>query len=173
MLKTSVLTGLIALCTHALGAEFPVRIQCVRLAGNPIVTENMLPGDEGQSINGPSLIHVPEWVKNPLGKYYLYFAHHTGKYIRLAYADRIEGPWKIHPGGVLQLAEQTVLSGHLASPDAIVDRDAKRIVLYFHGKPAGMAAKRGEKGDRDPEAGRNRRTRSPRTGYTSAREICT
>ena len=35
------------------------------------------------ALTDPSLIRVPSWVKNPLGKYYLYFAHHTGKYIRL------------------------------------------------------------------------------------------
>ena len=30
------------------------------------------------NINGPSVISVPDWVENPLGKYYLYFAHHRG-----------------------------------------------------------------------------------------------
>ena len=30
------------------------------------------------NINGPSLVRVPEWVEDPLGKYYLYFAHHRG-----------------------------------------------------------------------------------------------
>ena len=30
------------------------------------------------NINGPSLIKVPHWMENPLGKYYLYFAHHKG-----------------------------------------------------------------------------------------------
>lgn len=34
---------------------------------------------------------VPSWVPKPLGKYYLYFAHHRGSYIRLAYADNIAG----------------------------------------------------------------------------------
>ncbi|NET62179.1 MAG: hypothetical protein F6K47_40550, partial [Symploca sp. SIO2E6] len=34
----------------------------------------------GSNINGPSLIRVPEWIENPLGRYYLYFAHHQGKY---------------------------------------------------------------------------------------------
>ena len=42
------------------------------------------------NINGPSLVRVPEWVENPLGKYYLYFAHHRGAYIRLAYADALK-----------------------------------------------------------------------------------
>lgn len=31
----------------------------------------MLPGRDGENINGPSLIRVPAWVKNPLGRYYL------------------------------------------------------------------------------------------------------
>lgn len=112
------------------GADAPV---AVRTAGNPIIREDMLPGDDGASINGPSLIRVPAWVKNPLGKYYLYFAHHAGKYLRLAYADRLEGPWKIHAGGVQRLDAQTALVGHLASPDAIVDEANHRIYLFYHG----------------------------------------
>jgi hypothetical protein len=35
----------------------------------------------GSNINGPSLIRVPDWVPDPLGRYYLYFAHHHGTYI--------------------------------------------------------------------------------------------
>ncbi len=147
------LTSLLALCGNLCGADFPVRIKATRLPGNPIIREDMLPGDDGTSINGPSLIRVPAWVKNPLGKYYLYFAHHKGKYIRLAYADRIEGPWKIYPGGVMPMDDQTALKGHVASPDAIVDADGKRIVLYFHGQPASLVAKKMPPGERDPEAG--------------------
>ncbi|GIT64032.1 MAG: hypothetical protein Ct9H300mP22_4320 [Gammaproteobacteria bacterium] len=44
------------------------------------------------NIQGPSLIKVPEWIENPLGKYYLYFADHKGLYIRLAYADELQDP---------------------------------------------------------------------------------
>ncbi len=66
-----------------------------RFEKNPIITADMLGKDLGDNINGPSLLRVPEWVPNKLGKYYLYFAHHKGKYIRLAYADDLKGPWKI------------------------------------------------------------------------------
>jgi hypothetical protein len=96
----------------------------------------MLPGDEGESINGPSLIRLPGWVPDPLGRYYLYFAHHDGGYIRLAYADRLEGPWRIHPGGVLRLGDQRALRGHIASPEAVVDEENRRVHLFFHGLPA-------------------------------------
>ena len=41
------------------------------------------------NINGPSLIRVPDWLPNPLGQYYLYFAHHKGDHMRLAYADSV------------------------------------------------------------------------------------
>ncbi len=57
------------------------------------------------NINGPSVIRVPVWVDNPLGRYYLYFAHHKGNHIRLAYAERPTGPWTLHEGGILSLAE--------------------------------------------------------------------
>lgn len=93
----------------------------------------MLPRHDGRNINGPSLIRVPSWVANPLGAYYLYFAHHAGSYLRLAYADRLDGPWKIHEPGVLRLDEAPGCQGHLASPDVHIDDDRREILMYFHG----------------------------------------
>ncbi|MEM7361206.1 MAG: hypothetical protein AAF431_19135 [Pseudomonadota bacterium] len=57
------------------------------------------------NINGPAVIKVPDWIENPLGEYYLYFAHHKGDYIRLAYADQPAGPWQIYEPGVLSLVD--------------------------------------------------------------------
>lgn len=105
---------------------------CVtRLPENPIIHAGM---DEqiGHNINGPSLIRVPEWVPQPLGRYYLYFAHHQGKFIRMAYADKIDGPWKIHKGGVLQLGD-TSCRDHIASPDVHVCSEQRSLRMYFHG----------------------------------------
>ncbi|TKB17065.1 MAG: hypothetical protein E5V75_12460 [Mesorhizobium sp.] len=99
----------------------------------PLITPGMLPGDDGANINGPSLVRMPDWAKGRLGAYHLYFAHHHGSYIRLAYSDAIEGSWRIHPGGVLSLAECPFLQGHIASPDVHVDERNQRIVMYFHG----------------------------------------
>lgn len=109
----------------------------VRLPGNPIVT----PASSttlGDNINGPSLIRVPEWVEQPLGRYYLYFAHHAGKFIRLAYADRLSGPWKIHEPGTLRLEQARPCYDHIASPDLHVDSMRREILMYFH-CPAGSA----------------------------------
>jgi len=112
-------------------------INVMRFKNNPIIKPEMLPGDEGKNINGPSLIRVPKWVINPLGKYYLYFAHHLGKYIRLAYADSLEGPWKIYASGALRIEDTIFFSrkkgSHIASPDVIVDDINKQIRMYFHG----------------------------------------
>ena len=47
----------------------------------------------------PSLIRMPDWIESPLGRYYPYFADHKGRYIRLAYADDLADPWRIHPPG--------------------------------------------------------------------------
>jgi len=109
-----------------------------RLPANPIVRPHM-DARMGDNINGPSLIRVPDWVKNPLGRYYLYFAHHDGHYIRLAYADKLEGPWRTHEAGVLSL-EQSRFAGHVASPDVHVDQSERRIRMYFHGSevPSGV-----------------------------------
>ena len=43
-----------------------------RLADNPIITPESSP-TLGDNINGPSMIRIPDWVPNSLGRYYLYF----------------------------------------------------------------------------------------------------
>jgi hypothetical protein len=111
----------------------------VRLAGNPIVTPASSP-TLGENIAGPSLIRVPDWVERPLGRYYLYFAHHAGKFIRLAYADRLVGPWKIHEPGTLRLEQVPRCNDHIASPDMHVDSARREILMYFH-CPAGLPGK--------------------------------
>ena len=108
-------------------AEALPSIMAKRVVDHPIITPAMLPGDDGASINGPSLIRVPEWVQHRLGRYYLYFAHHEDDAIRMAYADQLEGPWTIHPGGVLGLSEQSALRGHIASPEAVIDEELAEI----------------------------------------------
>jgi hypothetical protein len=113
------------------------RFQVVRFKESPILHPGLkgLEGNLGRNINGPSLIRVPSWVENPLGKYYLYFAHHSGAYLRLAFADRLEGPWTVHAPGVLHVKEAPGRD-HIASPDVHVDDAAKEIRMYFHQPPA-------------------------------------
>ena len=124
----------------------PINIS--RLLNRPIIYTEQ---DDriGSNINGPSLIKVPDWVSNPLGCYYLYFADHKGKYIRMAYADKIEGPWRIYTPGVLDLEHSLFetedlsssvgcqndkyLYAHIASPDVHVDHDNQIIRMYYHG----------------------------------------
>ncbi len=102
-----------------------------RLSCNPII-HPALDASIGDNINGPSLIRVPDWVERPLGRYYLYFAHHVGKHIRLAHADRLCGPWKVYTPGVLSL-EDSFCTGHVASPDVHVDDERREIRMYYHG----------------------------------------
>lgn len=113
-----------------------MNIHAVRLPHNPIVTPD-LSATLGDNINGPSLIAVPSWVAKPLGKYYLYFANHQGKFIRLAYADALTGPWKIYEPGVLRIEDAVMCHDHIASPDVHVDQPQKRIRMYFHCPAAG------------------------------------
>jgi len=123
-----------------------------RLLDCPIIHQALHPS-LGNNINGPSVIAAPPWLDAPQGRYYLYFAHHEGRHIRLAFADSLTGPWRIHPPGALRLAEtpfpQTppdaaqpawaVAKGvdglypHIASPDVHVDHGARLLRMYFHG----------------------------------------
>jgi len=128
-----VLAALLAAGAMARGVEQGKKmLKVVQFEQNPIIRPEMLPGKDGANINGASLIRVPDWVEKPLGRYYLYFAHHGGSYIRLAIADRLEGPWRVHKTGVLSLKDAPGCKGHVASPDAVVVPERKEIRLYFH-----------------------------------------
>jgi len=96
-----------------------------------MIHRQMFSDNNGENINGPSLIKVPKWVKNPLGNYYLYFAHHRGEYIRMAYSDNITGPYTIYEEGTLKLT-QTVGNDHVASPDVHIDDENQEIIMYYH-----------------------------------------
>ena len=79
-------------------------VKVTRLVDRPIIQQG-IDASIGENIQGPSLIRVPDWVQDPLGRYYLYFADHKGLYIRLAYADALTGPWKIHAPGSLHIED--------------------------------------------------------------------
>jgi hypothetical protein len=139
----SMLTAAIAAASPA--AAPPPQISARRFAENPLITTGSSPS-LGDNVNGPAVIRVPAWVERPLGRYYMYFAHHMGAFIRLAYADRLEGPWKIHEPGVLPVGS-TAFSRpqpdppenlenfytHVASPEIYVDEGRRRLVMWFHG----------------------------------------
>ena len=124
------------MCQAPMSARFPE---------NPLIsvaTSKLL----GDNTNGPSVLRVPPWVKQPLGRYYMYFAHHKGAYIRLAYANSLSGPWTIYEPGVLNVRDTifyrpqpdplnspTTLYTHVASPEVFVDEVNKQIVMYVHG----------------------------------------
>jgi hypothetical protein len=130
LLAIFVLTSLVA------ASDITTEYRAERFFENPIITPSMM-GDANENINGPSLIRLPDWVQNKLGKYYLYFAHHEGEYIRLAYADDLHGPWKIYKPGVLSVKDVKWSPDHVASPDVIVDDEKQEIRLYVHAPTAG------------------------------------
>jgi len=121
-------------------------VSAVRFAENPLLTLKSSP-TIGDNINGPSVIKVPDWVPNKLGTYYMYFAHHRGMYIRLAYANSLHGPWKVYEPGVLNVSETAFyrpqpdpdaeiygVYTHVASPEVYVDDANKRLLMWVHGQ---------------------------------------
>ena len=140
------------------GAAQTVRIE--RLLDRPIIRPDM-DASMGSNIAGPSLIRVPDWAEGALGRYYLYFADHRGTYIRLAWADALEGPWTTHEPGVLDLADSHFPTTcppcappgayvHIASPDVHVVDERQEIVMYIHGRDAGRQVTRAAVSRRRP-----------------------
>jgi len=67
--------------------EFHFEVE--RFEANPIIHREMrgMVGKVGENINGPSLIRVPDWIENPLGKYYLYLLYSTAGEWAIAIAE--------------------------------------------------------------------------------------
>jgi hypothetical protein len=116
-----------------------------RFPSNPLITVESSPS-LGNNVNGPTVIRVPDWVERPLGRYYMYFANHMGDFVRLAYADALTGPWRIHEPGVLHVRETALdrpqpdpegpradFYTHVASPEIFVDHARRRLVMWVHG----------------------------------------
>lgn len=97
--------------------------------GNIITSE--LFDNENDNIGTPCIIKVPDWASNRLGSLYLYFSNHDGTSIKLAYADSIEGPWRVKED-VLNLKD-TPCKTHIASPEVIIDESSKELKMYYHG----------------------------------------
>lgn len=148
--------GLLLICCSTSAQAFRVE----RLnQGEPIISKRDFAllgvGEDGGNINGPSVIRVPDWIPleeraDPQARYYMYFAHHKGSYIRMAWAPRVEGPWQLYQAdatvpdgrrGVLDmgvtrelpLGNGLTIIKHIASPEVHVDDESKRIIMYFHG----------------------------------------
>lgn len=126
-----------------------------RVGAGPIIDPGLSPRI-GSNINGPSLVETPDWAPRRLGRYLLYFAAHEGTFIRLAFADRMDGPWTVHEPGAIDLSETPFaqaqpdipqpawaaaegvngLYPHIASPDVEVDHRARRFTMLLHGLDA-------------------------------------
>ena len=132
----------------------PVRLN----DSQPIIDQAMFTAvgveNDGANINGPSMIRIPDWIPpseraDPSAVYYLYFAHHDGAYIRMAWAADVEGPWTLYQiGSQVPIGDRGVLDNgfmdldlgmgvvieenHLASPDVLIDDENQQIIMYFH-----------------------------------------
>ena len=141
----TIVCGLALLPLQPAGEPAP-RVTATRVAQNPLITVGTSPS-LGDNVNGPSIIRVPSWIPKPLGRYYAYFGHHKGQFIRLAYADTVTGPWKIYAPGVVPVSETAFYRPqpdppdgpvdqfytHVASPEVYADPVKKRLVLWTHG----------------------------------------
>lgn len=129
----------------AMAASAAAQPAVERFSTNPLITVASSP-TLGGNVNGATVIRVPDWVDKPLGRYYMYFANHMGEFVRLAYADALTGPWRIHEPGVLHVKDTAFYRPqpdppgpradfytHVASPEVRIDAERRRIVLWVHG----------------------------------------
>ena len=87
-----------------------------------------------KNINGPCIFKVPYWHKHKLGNYYILFSSHSGREIKLLYANSLDGEWKESAKPIIDLQYFNDAYDHMASPDVYIDTKNKRYILYFHAR---------------------------------------
>ncbi len=165
----------VALVVAIAFAPVSAQIKVARFEQNPLITTRTSLS-LGSNVNGPTVIRVPGWVQRPLGRYYMYFANHVGGFIRLAYAENITGPWKVHDPGVLHVRDTAMFRPqpdppealadfytHVASPEVLIDHEQRRFVMWFHGWWTN-----GERWPADPAAARAWAQKSGYSQFTQA-----
>jgi hypothetical protein len=107
-------------CT--LAATPHVRLCSITRAA-PLITPTTHAGI-GQNITMPSVLRASD------GRYWMYFAAHDGRYIRLAHASAPSGPWTIYAPGSLKDTEVAPFSNTISSPDVFLLPSGK-VRMYF------------------------------------------
>jgi len=152
----SILFSTLMLFPSLMGQSYlPTRLNNMQAIITKALFDALGAGSEGENINGPSMIRIPDWIPlenrtDSSAVYYLYFAHHQGNYLRMAWSDDLLGPWHLYRTGSgfetgsrgvldlggddkIELGNGISVHKHIASPDAHVDDSNKQIVMYFHG----------------------------------------
>jgi hypothetical protein len=92
-----------------------------------IISENFK-----SNICNPCIVKVPEWVRDPIGKYYLYYADHRGKFIKFAFSNSIFNNWKIKLNTIININSFKNAINHIASPEIYIDNNKKKFYLLTH-----------------------------------------
>ncbi|MGO1840353.1 MAG: hypothetical protein ACTH0E_12645, partial [Candidatus Microbacterium stercoravium] len=85
----------------------------------------------------PSVFHAGEYLDDPLGEWYVYYAPHDAPGgINLMYADSLDGPWTHYDANpiVSNVWEGIYDVSHVSAPDAVWNEDTGEVFLYFHGE---------------------------------------
>jgi len=115
-----------------------------------VIAPNSEPGDPAN----PSVIRLPDWIApsdraDPNANYYMYYGSHTDHYIRMRWAETLDGPWSTfnlggrYNGhdrrGVFDTDSDSTRDSydHVFAPDVHVDDVNQRIIMYYHGKNQG------------------------------------
>lgn len=88
---------------------------------------------QNDNINNPTVISVPSFINNSIGKFYCYFSNHSGTSIKMAYTDDLNGKWTVID--TVFTLRDSACDSHIASPEIVVENN--EILMYYHGDKNG------------------------------------
>jgi hypothetical protein len=104
----------------------------------PLFNQENTPVAFGGNFSGCTFFVNPGYLDSRFyNQYVLYFAHHSGNFIRVATSKNIYGDWTFPNLEILKIENFNEIHDHIASPEVFLDQESKTLNLFFHSRVPG------------------------------------
>jgi len=103
-----------------------------------VINQGKVPKKFGTNFSGATVFINPGFLEsNIYGKYIMFFAHHSGMFLRVATSDNPFSDWTFPDLEILRIGEFEEFHDHIASPEVFVEIGSKTLNLFFHSRVPG------------------------------------
>jgi hypothetical protein len=101
----------------------------------PIINIENVPEAFGTNFSGATVFLNPGYLDSSIyARYIMYFAHHSGTFIRIATSNNPFSGWAFPNLEILKIGKFNEFHDHIASPEVFLDHESKTLNLFFHSR---------------------------------------
>jgi hypothetical protein len=106
-----------------------------RVSEKPLLDLSAVPwASRKKTIMVPTVLDMAQYMREPVDRFYMYYAPHHSEGIGLATAPHPEGPWKPYPENpIITLEQFPGIRGHISALEVLPQPEKGRFLGYPHG----------------------------------------